>query len=72
MTNDTKIVVSNLEAGAIYNVFVVSKNDFGSSLPSSIVMISIKKTGMSHLDNMELYSIIIYEKLQKIKLQFRA
>ncbi|KAK9739714.1 Fibronectin type III domain [Popillia japonica] len=44
MTNDTKIVVSNLEAGAIYNVFVVSKNDFGSSLPSSIVMISVKKT----------------------------
>ncbi|KRT84950.1 Fibronectin domain-containing protein [Oryctes borbonicus] len=44
VTNDTKVIVTNLETDGIYNMFVVSRNEYGSSLPSSIVMISVRKT----------------------------
>jgi hypothetical protein len=46
IVNDTKVEISNLETGAMYNFFVVSRNMHGTSLPSSVLMINITHTGM--------------------------
>lgn len=43
--NDTKVEISNLETGTMYNFFVVSHNIHGTSLPSSVLMINITHTG---------------------------
>jgi len=43
--NDTKVEISNLETGTMYNFFVVSRNVHGTSLPSSVLMINITHTG---------------------------
>jgi len=43
--NDTKVEISNLETGTMYNFFVVSHNVHGTSLPSSVLMINITHTG---------------------------
>lgn len=46
IVNDTKVEISNLETGTMYNFFVVSRNMHGTSLPSSVLMINITHTGM--------------------------
>ncbi|GFG31451.1 hypothetical protein Cfor_07805, partial [Coptotermes formosanus] len=44
IVNDTKVEISNLETGTMYNFFVVSRNMHGTSLPSSVLMINITHT----------------------------
>lgn len=43
-TNNTSITLSNLSKGHLYNIFVVSQNKHGSSLPSSILIINVTAT----------------------------
>lgn len=44
-TTDTQITIHNLDKTALYHLFVVSQNDHGTSLPSSILVINITKMG---------------------------
>ncbi|XP_077284865.1 Ig-like and fibronectin type-III domain-containing protein 2 isoform X2 [Arctopsyche grandis] len=39
-TTDTSVTITNLENGGLYNIFVVTHNEHGTSLPSSILMIN--------------------------------
>ncbi|XP_044737933.1 Ig-like and fibronectin type-III domain-containing protein 1 isoform X2 [Chrysoperla carnea] len=45
-TTDTQITIHNLDKTALYHLFVVSQNDHGTSLPSSILVINITKMGI--------------------------
>ncbi|XP_073979651.1 Ig-like and fibronectin type-III domain-containing protein 1 [Rhodnius prolixus] len=38
--------ISGLETGHLYNVFVVARNEYGTSLPSSVLLINITKTDL--------------------------
>lgn len=38
-------IITGLEKGGRYNIFVVARNKHGTSLPSSILMITIAKPG---------------------------
>lgn len=40
-------IITGLEKGGRYNIFVVARNKHGTSLPSSILMITISKPGES-------------------------
>lgn len=46
IVNDTKVEISDLETGTMYNFFVLSSNIHGTSLPSSVLIINITHTGM--------------------------
>uniref|UniRef100_A0A0K8SXU6 Ig-like and fibronectin type-III domain-containing protein C25G4.10 n=1 Tax=Lygus hesperus TaxID=30085 RepID=A0A0K8SXU6_LYGHE len=45
-TTDTTITLRDLEPHALYKIFVVSRNEHGTSLPSSILLINITKTDL--------------------------
>lgn len=45
----TQAVITNLKSKQLYNFFVLALNDYGTSLPSSIVTINITKEGMRRL-----------------------
>lgn len=45
----TMATVTGLDTGSIYKFFVVSYNENGTSLPSSILMINITKTGNGYV-----------------------
>lgn len=42
-TTGTSTILTNLDKGANYHIFVVARNPHGTSLPSSIVMLNISK-----------------------------
>lgn len=42
-TTNTTLTLTNLEEGRLYKIFVVSHNEHGTSLPSSILMINVTK-----------------------------
>jgi len=44
ITNETHFKLNNLSTGYLYNIFVVSQNEHGSSLPSSILMVNVTAT----------------------------
>jgi hypothetical protein len=46
VVTDTKVEIPDLEMGAMYNFFVVSRNRHGTSLPSSVLVINVTHTGM--------------------------
>lgn len=43
----TTETIHSLEKGALYNIFVVARNEHGTSLPSSILLINVTKTDLS-------------------------
>ncbi|KAG8287269.1 hypothetical protein J6590_042606 [Homalodisca vitripennis] len=45
--SDTTATIRGLDKGALYNIFVVSRNEHGTSLPSSLLLINTTKTEMS-------------------------
>lgn len=42
-TTSTVARLSNLEAGKMYQIFVVARNEHGTSLPSSLIVITLNK-----------------------------
>lgn len=44
IVNDTKVEISGLKMGTMYNFFVVSRNTHGTSLPSSVLIINVTHT----------------------------
>lgn len=42
---DTATTLNGLDNSQKYNIFVVSRNVHGTSLPSSIIMVNVVKTG---------------------------
>ena len=44
-TTDTSITLAGLDKGAHYNIFVVAKNEHGTSLPSAVILVKIAKAG---------------------------
>ncbi|KAG8329292.1 hypothetical protein J6590_089898, partial [Homalodisca vitripennis] len=42
--SDTTATIRGLDKGALYNIFVVSRNEHGTSLPSSLLLINTTKT----------------------------
>lgn len=44
-TTDTSITLAGLDKGAHYNIFVVAKNEHGTSLPSAVILVQIAKAG---------------------------
>ncbi|XP_014259678.1 Ig-like and fibronectin type-III domain-containing protein 1 isoform X2 [Cimex lectularius] len=46
MVTTTSNTLTDLEKGELYNIFVVARNQHGTSLPSSILLINITKTNI--------------------------
>lgn len=46
VTTNTNEVLKGLETGKLYNIFVVSRNEHGTSLPSSILLINVSTTDL--------------------------
>ncbi|XP_054267567.1 Ig-like and fibronectin type-III domain-containing protein 1 [Macrosteles quadrilineatus] len=44
--SETSATVRGLDRGALYNIFVVSRNEHGTSLPSSLLLINATKTAL--------------------------
>lgn len=46
--SSTTATITDLEANSTYQVFVVARNQHGTSLPSSIIVIKLVKTGLGY------------------------
>lgn len=50
-TTDTEIDLTNLESNALYRIIVLSRNEHGTSLPSSILLINTTEKGAEQNDH---------------------
>lgn len=55
--SSTSAMITGLEKGSRYNMFVVARNEHGTSLPSSILMITVTKPGRSRGANNFVYIV---------------
>lgn len=39
------VIIKDLTVGEMYHIFVVARNSHGTSLPSSVLIITIRKSG---------------------------
>lgn len=47
-TTETEIDLTNLEAGGLYRILVISRGIYGQSLPSSMLLINTSTPGKSN------------------------
>lgn len=45
-TTSTTATITGLEENHMYHIFVVTRNEYGTSLPSSIIVINLVKSGI--------------------------
>lgn len=45
IVNDSTVTLTDLETGHFYNIFVVSRNEHGTSLPTAILLVNITNMG---------------------------
>lgn len=55
---ETSATLTGLESKKLYQIFVVSRNNYGTSLPTSVLMINVTNTG-EYLSNRRTVCIML-------------